>query len=94
MDEIRDILNQAVQDHMDRIAKVRGYDNIFSVCTYIDTGDSAFDEEGRLARRWRSSCWRKCYDILDQVQNQGRAVPSVEELLAELPAAPWEVENE
>lgn len=88
-EEIKNQLTQAVQDMMDREAEKRGYDSIFSVCTYIDTGVPRFDEEGVKARRWRSACWNKCYEILGQVENNERHIPSVDELLAEMPSLNW-----
>ena len=89
IEEIKQVLSQAVQDMMDREAGTKNYDSILSVCTYIDTGVERFDVEGRKARQWRSACWDKCYKIYDEVEAGERPIPSVEELLAEMPKIEW-----
>lgn len=56
-----------------------------SVCSYVDTGVSKFDDEGRAFRAWRSAVWALGYEILAEVKAGKREIPSVEELLALLP---------
>lgn len=79
----------AVQRHLDARAKAKGYDNIFTAATYADEPAVAqFQTEGRAFRQWRSNVWAKCYQIMADVQAGLRPQPSVEQLIAELPAAP------
>lgn len=80
-------LTDAVQAHMDATAKARGYDNLMSAVTYADEPTIlAFQEEGMAFRAWRSQVWDYCYAQLAAVLNGQRAVPTVEELISELPA--------
>lgn len=88
-DEIQAALTNAVQAHMDATVKSRGYDSILSACSYVDTGIAKFDAEGAACRAWRSTVWAKCYDLLGEVLSGARAVPTEEELIAELPALEW-----
>ena len=77
---------RSVQQHMDAKAQVLGYDDIKSAVTYADEPSvPKFQNEGKSFRAWRSICWKYCYEQLDKVQNNERAVPTVEELVAELP---------
>ena len=78
-------LTAAVQRVLDKKAQELLYDNCLSVCSYIDTGVSKFDAEGKAFRAWRSQVWAKGYEILAEVQEGKREIPSQEELLAELP---------
>lgn len=78
-------LTKAVQQVLDAKAQELLYDNCLSVCSYIDTGVAKFDAEGRAFRAWRSAVWAKGYDILAQVQAGQRAIPTEEQLIAELP---------
>ena len=82
---IQQQLTNAVQRVLDNKAQELLYDNCLSVCSYIDTGVSKFDAEGRAFRTWRSAVWAKGYEILAQVQAGQRAIPTEAELLAELP---------
>lgn len=78
-------LTDAVQHVLDTKAQDLLYDNCLSVCSYIDTGVAKFDAEGKAFRAWRSAVWAKGYEILAQVQSGERAIPTEEELIAELP---------
>lgn len=83
--QIQAQLTNTVQHFLDAKAQELNYDNCLSVCSYIDTGVAKFDAEGRAFRAWRSAVWAKGYEILAQVQVGERAIPTEEELLAELP---------
>ena len=88
-DEIKQMLIDGVQNYMDEVAMTRGYDGILSACSYIDTGVERFDIEGAQARKWRSQVWAYCYEYLDDVLAGTRTIPSLEELIAELPKINW-----
>lgn len=79
-------LTDAVQNWMDRRAQERGYDNIASACSYIQSTDDVFQAEAEVCVAWRDRVWRYCYNVLDEVMAGRRSIPTVEELLAELDA--------
>lgn len=83
--QVQKQLTDAVQRVLDNKAQELLYDNCLSVCSYNDTGVARFDAEGKAFRVWRSAVWAKGYEILAQVQAGERAIPSEEELIAELP---------
>ena len=83
--QIQKQLTDAVQRVLDNKAKELLYDNCLSVCSYIDTGVQKFDDEGKAFRAWRSQVWAKGYEILAEVQEGKREIPTKEELIAELP---------
>lgn len=75
-----------VQKHMDDVARALNYDDIATACTYADEpAVTKFQTEGLAFRAWRSEVWATCYVILDEVNDGSRAIPTDEELLAELP---------
>lgn len=78
-------LTEAVQRFLDAEAQKLNYDSCLSVCSYVDTGVTKFDEEGAAFRAWRSAVWAKGYEIVDAVKAGKREVPTEEELFAELP---------
>lgn len=80
----------AVQAHLDARAQALGYDNIFTAATYADEpAVPEFQEEGRALRAWRSRVWAVAAQVLADVTAGSRPAPSIEQLLAELPAAPF-----
>lgn len=90
-EQIKKVLTNAVQAYMDTVAQTRGYDNIHTACSYVNSTDDIFAAEGAACLAWRDSVWRKCYDILAEVQAGMRPIPTVDDLIAELPAFDWTV---
>lgn len=88
-EEIQKQLTDAVQNYMDTTVQARGYDNINSACTYANSTDHIFAAEGVACVKWRDAVWRKCYDMLAEVKAGTRAIPTAEEVIAELPALEW-----
>ena len=88
-EEIQKMLTDGVQAFMDSTAQTRGYDNIHTACSYVYSTDEVFAKEGKACLEWRDKVWRTCYDILAQVLGGLREVPTLEEVLAELPAFNW-----
>lgn len=88
-EEIQKMLTDGVQAYMDNTAQTRGYDNIHTACSYAYSTDAIFAKEGKACLEWRDKVWRTCYDILAQVLGGLREIPTLEEVIAELPAFNW-----
>ena len=80
----------AVQRRLDAFAQERGYDGIMSACTYATSTVERFRQEGERAVILRDNTWAACYAILADVLAGERPVPTLEELVAELPVLTWE----
>lgn len=89
--EIQKQMTDAVQSALDNFAKTRGYDGIMSACSYSNSTDAQFKLEADYCIQLRDTTWRMGYAILAEVKAGNRPVPSVEELIAELPvgSAKW-----
>lgn len=84
-EEIQAMLTVKVQKYLDTTAQKLGYDSCLSVCSYVDTGVAKFDQEGEAFRKWRSQVWAKGYEIVAQVQDGSREIPTEQQLFSELP---------
>ena len=82
-------LISAIQSMLDEKAKERGYDSILSLCTYATSTAAKFAAEGQAGVSWRDEVWAKGYAILADVESGARAIPTVDEFLAELPNFAW-----
>ena len=81
----------AVQAQLDATSQSKGYDNGEMLATYATDPDPEFGAQGRAYVAWRGKCWRKCYDILDQVES-GELEPedvTVSFVLGALPPLEW-----
>lgn len=79
----------AVQLMLDAKAKERRYDSILSACTYATSTQPKFQAEGQACVVWRDAVWACCYDLMDQVHTGQIPQPTVDELVAMLPAMEW-----
>lgn len=85
IEEIKASLIRAIQSHLDAKAQERGYDNIFTACTYVGDINPAWAAEGQAYKIWRSSVWQHCLQVMADVQDGLRAIPAEAQLIAELP---------
>lgn len=88
-EEILSKLISGVQSYLDSTAKQMGYDGIVSLCSYKGSTDAIFNKEGTAGVAWRDLVWRTCYTIRDEVLAGTRTIPTVEELISELPEFTW-----
>lgn len=78
-----------VQQRLDTFARTRNYDGILSAATYATSVMPKFKAEGQYAVEARDATWAKCYEILAAVEAGSRPMPTLDELLAELPVLTW-----
>lgn len=88
-EEIIKRYEDAVQAHLDATAQSRDYDNTYTCLSYLSSTDETWRRESNAFNVWRDSVWRKCHEILNAVMAGEIPPPTVEELLAQLPAIDW-----
>lgn len=79
----------AVQQRLDDFARTRNYDGILSACTYATSTVPKFMAEGQYAVEARDATWAACYAIMGAVQQSERVMPTVEQVVGELPPLEW-----
>ena len=83
--EIEKYFMDRIQEYMDNKAKSYGFDNIVTASTYIDSKVERFKNDSRALLDWRDNTWDKAYTILEDVLTEKREIPTLEDLLKELP---------
>lgn len=79
----------AVQAHVDNAAKSRGYGDGFALSTYINSTLPQWAQEAEVFIAWRDAVWIYAYTELYKVQQGQRPIPTINELIAELPTINW-----
>lgn len=87
--QIIQTLGQAVKVHLDTVVQIRDYDSITSACTYATSARPDYQADGQACVNWRDAVWPYVYQVQDDVQAGNRAIPTAEELIAELPELVW-----
>lgn len=88
--EIQKRLTDGVQNWMDNIVQERNYDSVHTcVGTYLYSPIDKFRIEAEHVKDWVSYVWDKCYAMLAQVKNGEREIPTLEEVINELPRLEW-----
>lgn len=80
-----------IQGRLDAFARERGYDDMASLVTYAGDTDPLFAAEGDCGKKARSATWAAARTILADVTAGRRAIPTIGDLLAELPELKWPV---
>ncbi len=85
-EQLQQMYTNAVQRHMDEAAQALGYDHLTNAVTYADEpAVPKFQSEGLAFRAWRSLVWAYAYGVLNAVQAAEREMPTIQQLIAELP---------
>lgn len=77
-------METAIQEHIDSVAKSLGYDDISSIGKYLGYANPFRDECEQLGL-YNSDCWIRAFQIQQEVEQGLRPMPTMEELIAELP---------
>ena len=90
VDEIKKRLTDGVENYMNSVVQERNYDNITTcIGRYYNSPVDKFRLEAQAVNVWVSEVWVKCYAILDEVLAGTREIPTLEELINELPVLDW-----
>jgi hypothetical protein len=74
----------AIQQHLDNEAQLKGYDNITNACSYAGA-PNPFQAEAQSFITWRGNVWAYCYGELAKVQAGTRPMPTIAQIISELP---------
>ena len=76
---------QAIQSHINSVVTSRGYDNENSIAKYLVDGNP-FYAECKAISLWIGNVWVYAHQVQADVMAGTRTMPTIEELIAELPA--------
>lgn len=79
----------AIEAHVDAVARERGYSSAVSCASYVSSTNAIWQEEAEAFIAWRDAAWAYAFAELASVQAGNRAVPTIADFIAELPAIEW-----
>ena len=88
-EQIKQGFEDAIQHRLNDFAITRNYDGILSVCTYITSSVPQFAADAQYCVVQRDATWAKAYEILNAVQAGTRPMPTIDEVLSEMPVLEW-----
>lgn len=88
--EIQEQLERGIEAWMNTVVAERDYDSIDTcIARYTDSPNPKYAAEAKAVKNWNTAVWDKCWDILKEVKEGKRAIPTLEEVIAELPKLDW-----
>ncbi len=88
-EEILQQFMDQIENWMDQVAAERGYKSMERLCTYVGDPNTLWDAEGQAGLTFRSAVWVKAIEIENDVLAGTRPIPTIEEVLAEMPTINW-----
>jgi len=85
---LMDSYSAAVQNLLDSTAKEKGYNNIISMTSYVNSGNAKWASEAAVAIAWRDACWNESLVQMGNYLASGNK-PSKEGFLAAMPTPNW-----
>ena len=89
MEAVKKHYENAVQAHLDATAQSRGYDDTYTCLSYLSSTDEVWRTEANIFNAWRDAVWRRCHEILNAFMAGEIPQPTIEEVIAMLPAIEW-----
>ena len=78
------------QNRLDAFAQTRGYENINSATTYINSSVTKYKNEGTYASSARDSTWNALYQIIeDATDGKREKIVDFSKIESELPSLTW-----
>lgn len=88
--EIQEELEDGIEAWMNTVVAEKHYDSIDTcIARYTDSPNPKYAQEAKAVKDWNTMVWDKCWDILKEVKEGKRAIPNLEEVIAELPVLVW-----
>ena len=83
--DIAEKMEQGIENHINETVKSRGYNSQDSIAKYLVSGNPFYDECTAISL-WIGSVWVYSHQVQADVMAGTRTMPTIEELIAELPA--------
>ena len=77
-----------LMNFFDRKAKEKNYDNRIT-CSLRAGYPGPFQAEGLAFAQWMDQCNAYCYEVIQDIQEGTRVIPTFEELSSEFPELVW-----
>jgi len=78
-----------VKRFTDEEAQTQGFDDLLEACLFSFATNTALKNKGLAAREWKEDIKLYLKQVIQDVQDNIRPIPTTEELLAELPTITW-----
>lgn len=88
-DEVLEEYRQALQGHVNSVAREKDYENALSCASYVVSTNEVWKAEAEAFIAWRDSVWLYVLGELPKFENGDRPLIPVDEFILELPVLMW-----
>ncbi len=85
---LQQFMNQ-IESWLDQVAAERGYKSMERLVGYVGDPVPLWDAEGQAGLKFRSAVWVKAVEIQEAVIAGKRSMPTIEEVIKEMPEIEW-----
>ena len=80
-----EIIGSQISNYIDQKAREFGYSDATSIISYINSSNLKYKSEAENFNNFRTLCWEKCEAIQEEVRQGLRNMPTLEQVIKELP---------
>lgn len=89
MNDLKLFFVSIIEKLLDETVQQKDYKNILHACSYSESSIPQYKAETLAVIYWRDSVWGKTYQIQNEILVGQRAIPTLEQFLAEMPVMEW-----
>lgn len=82
-------IEEALNNHINSVARERDYDNAMSIATYVNSTNTDWKAEADAFVAWRDDVWSYAIEQLDLFKSGSRDLVTPDEFINDLPAISW-----
>ena len=82
-------LERGVENYIDHVVRLRGYNNIYTCISHMNSKIAQKAEDAEVASDWRDQVWITCNQLVAEYMGGQIGELTLEQVIAELPVIQW-----
>ena len=82
-------LERGVENYIDHVVRLRGYNNIYTCISHMNSKIAQKAKDAEVASDWRDQVWVTCNQLVAEYMGGQIGELTLEQVIAELPVIQW-----